>query len=58
MSKLSLGVGAPVGKGVGKGSHDRYAGKSGLGIGDLGLFGVGGLGLFGVRGTGVGGCGV
>ena len=27
-SKLSLGVGGSVGKGVGKGSHDKYVGKS------------------------------
>ena len=57
-SKLSLGVGGSVGKGVGKGSHDRYIGKSGLGMGGLGLFGVGGSGLFGVGGMGVGGSGV
>ena len=57
-SKLSLGDGGSVGKGVGKGSHDRYIGKSGLGVGGLGLFGVGGSGMFGVGGSGVGGLGV
>ena len=57
-SKLNLGDGGSVGKGVGKGSHDRYIGKSGLGVGGLGLFGVGGSGMFGVGGSGIGGLGV
>ena len=52
-----MGVGGSVGKGVGKGSHDRYIGKSGLGVGGLGLFGVGGSGMIGVGGSGVGGLG-
>ena len=46
-----------VGKGVGKGSHDRYIGKSGLGVEDLEMLGVGGSGVggFGVGGSGAGG---
>ena len=43
-----VGVG---GKGIGKGSHDRYVGKSG--IEGLGLSGSGGLGMVGVGGSGV-----
>ena len=60
----SEGVG---GKGIGKGSHDRYVGKSGIeglglsGVGGLGTFGIGGSETFGIGGSGcvgVGGQGV
>ena len=53
------GVGGSTGNSMGKGSQDRYVGKSG--IESLGLSGSGGLGTFGVGGSGcvgVGGPGV
>ena len=51
MGKSGVGVRGSVGNGVGKGSHDKYIGKSGLHVG------VGGVGLYGVGGLGVGGSG-